>query len=398
MPSAFLSGLLVASTAFACLWDYDTLKMERTRFPDTLELITGKFLRHSPEFYQWRIKNRLYRLESDPTNVNLLDDLAVAYDKTGQHEKAIESALQIETIQPGRYETAANLGTFYIHGGKPKERLPHIERALRINPDAHFGREKYQKLLVEYVLVRRPEGPTRLPLADVKISGIAGESATAGDVSIAETFEGFLHRDRRELVTTEEIAAEVKGLLGMIKFGNHNSPILFEALGSVLLQRGYEPGQDAKLLAARSFLRASFEAPDEPARTAYRALATRAIQMQTTGRDRPTQITLDQVEAAFNKELHDAKAWYAELRDRELFWIRDGLDPEAEFDRLYTVSPESPGVEIEDPTPRQELFSRFLIKDWVAFGTVALALTVSLIVIRSRIRTHPRTPAARRAD
>ena len=67
----------------ACMWDYDTLKMERSRFPDTLELITGKFLRHSPEFYQWRIKDREQRLKDHPSELGLYDDLGVAYDKIG---------------------------------------------------------------------------------------------------------------------------------------------------------------------------------------------------------------------------------------------------------------------------------------------------------------------------
>ena len=88
---ASLLGL--SSVAVACMWDYDTIRMERTRFPGTLELITGKFLRHSPEFYEWRIANRLKRLETDPTNVAWLDDLAVAYDKTGQHDQAIATAI-----------------------------------------------------------------------------------------------------------------------------------------------------------------------------------------------------------------------------------------------------------------------------------------------------------------
>jgi hypothetical protein len=47
-PSVFVAALLVPAIAVACMWDYDTIKMERTRFPSTLELITGKFLRHSP--------------------------------------------------------------------------------------------------------------------------------------------------------------------------------------------------------------------------------------------------------------------------------------------------------------------------------------------------------------
>jgi hypothetical protein len=59
-------GLL--SSYRACLWDYDTLRQERARFPGALELITGKFLRHSPEFYQWRIEDRRRRLDADPRN------------------------------------------------------------------------------------------------------------------------------------------------------------------------------------------------------------------------------------------------------------------------------------------------------------------------------------------
>lgn len=55
-------------------------------------------------------------------------------------------------MKPGRYETAANLGTFYLHAGIFKKVLAYIEKALKINPDAHFGREKYQKLLVEYII------------------------------------------------------------------------------------------------------------------------------------------------------------------------------------------------------------------------------------------------------
>jgi hypothetical protein len=49
--------LSLPAVAVACLWDVDTLRMERSRFPSVLELITGKFLRHSPEFYRWRIRS-----------------------------------------------------------------------------------------------------------------------------------------------------------------------------------------------------------------------------------------------------------------------------------------------------------------------------------------------------
>ena len=55
---------VITSMAEACLWDWDTRQMERRRFPGTLEMITGKFVRHSPAYYQWRIQDRTKRIRS----------------------------------------------------------------------------------------------------------------------------------------------------------------------------------------------------------------------------------------------------------------------------------------------------------------------------------------------
>ena len=346
--SAIGVALLLPSAAIACLWDYDTIKMERARFPGTLELITGKFLRHSPEFYQWRIENRLKRLKADPINAALLDDLAAAYDKTGQHDKAIETAQKTEMLHPGRYETAANLATFYFHAGRLEEGLPHIERALRINPDAHFGREKYQKLLVEYMLERRKRGKIRLPLFNVTVK--TGNGPSTSDGGDGPSFADYLRsKNANSILSLDESSAAIKGILGMMKFGKHDAPVLLEALGSLLAQNYSNPTEDAKLLAARAYLKASYEVPEGPSRAAYRSMADRAIQMQTPRRDQTGQIALEKVEEDFQKELAEARAWYADLRERELSWIRDGKDPEAEFDKLYELEPEVSGMDVKDP-------------------------------------------------
>lgn len=382
---AVLAGLLVPSVAFACMWDYDTIKMERTRFPGTLELITGKFLRHSSEFYQWRITNRLKRLETDPTNAALLDDLAAAYDKTGQHDKAIETALKTEKLHPGRYETAANLGTFYFHSGKLEEGIPHIDRALKINPNAHFGREKYQKLLVEYVLRHRQGGPLKLPLANVEVyPETVRESPSLHYVKVKNTFEECLRPAGSDgPLTPEEAAHAIKGILGMMKFGKHDSPVLLEALGSLLTQ-GYEnPTADAKLLAARAYLKASYEVPEGPARNTYREMAANAIQMQSP-RGKLEAISLESVEADFQKELEEGRTWYAELHERELSWIREGQDPEAEFDKLYDAEPEVSGMNLKDPpTPNEVLRVLFIVGRIVlVLAAVGFPLAIRLIVER----------------
>ena len=388
---AVIAGILVPSAGFACLWDYDTIKMERTRFPGTLELITGTFLRHSPEFYQWRITNRLQRLETDPSNAALLDDLAAAYDKTGQHDKAIETAQKTERLHPGRYETAANLATFYFHAGKLEEGIPHIDRALKINSDAHFGREKYQKLLVEYVIKQRSGGPLNLPLAIIKVyDGARTDKIEGHDHTTTNTFADFLKTNGGKTdghhLEHEEVQAAVKGIIGMMKFGKHDAPVLLEALGALLSHREWNIDHDAKQLAARAFLKASYEVPEEPVRVLYRRMAARAVSMQISARD-SKEISLEQVEADFRKELEEGRAWYADLRERELSWIRDGKDPETEFDKLYEVEPEVSGMDVRDPL--LSVNDRQKIAVFMAGAVVLGAMVCLVIVVRWIRRDRP---------
>ncbi len=391
---AIAAGLLLPSAALACLWDHDTIQMERARFPSALELITGKFLRHSPEFYRWRIEDRQRRLESDPANAALLDDLAAAYDKTGRHDKAIETAQKTERLRPGRYETAANLGTFYFHAGKLDEGIPHIDRALRINPDAHFGREKYQKLLVQYVIERKKGGPLKLPLAEVAVSDdVPADKVGPHDVTVSNTFASFLRS--RDSLKREEVDAAAKGILGMMKFGKHDSPVLLEALGVLLGgSNGLDLEHDAKLLAARAFLKASYEVPDGPARVSYRRMAAHALAWQEPRAEGSLKDPVGVVERDFLKELEEGRAWYADLRERELSWIREGKDPEAEFDKLYDREPEVSGMDVKDPMSPAER------ERWLLIGLgigCAIGLVVALVGVVLVVRNVRRRRGAGRA-
>jgi tetratricopeptide (TPR) repeat protein len=378
---ATLAGLLAApAAAIACLWDYDTLKQERARFPSALELITGKFLRHSQEFYEWRIQDRLKKIAADPKNPALHDDLAAAYDKTGQHDKAIETMRKVEAFAPGRYETYANLGTFYFHSGKLEEGLPYIDKALAINPDAHFGRERYQKWLVEYILERtKITGKLQLPLGSEEIDGLE-----------PRTFSYFLYRQHPELfdehqaLFQREQEAAVKGILGMMRFGKHDSAILLNVLADLLSSaEGLGRSVDAKLLAARAYLKASYEVKEPDARRKYRDLAEGILLMRSHGPTDDRQVTLGEVEAEFARELQDAAAWYEDLRNKELQGIQGGADPEAEFDRLYTVDPSVSGeVAASDEypgNPRDRMLDP--IKLAVQIGGGLLALLVGVFVV-----------------
>jgi tetratricopeptide (TPR) repeat protein len=381
---AFLA--LTPAIVHACLWDYDTLQMERSRFPSVLELITGKFLRHSPEFYEWRVQDRLRRLEAEPDNLALYDDLAVAYDKLDQYDKAVETILLSKRKKPQRYETLANLGTFYVHSGNMRKGLEYIEQAIAVNPDAHFGREKFQKYLVQYVIglsKLSSDGKATLPLQR------GGRLLEAGDTN----FYAFVRQlDKKEGETSYEAHPAISGILGIMKFGHHDSPILLEALGDLLARPILSGTEDAKRLASRAYLKASYECKDAIAKAEYRELAKNILVMQRQGPGSDQPVTLAEVETSFTRELADADAWYADLRAKEVEWIRSGANPETEFDRLYQEQPtvaspedETSGVAawVRRPIVTTAVWVIFLLA-MAGLGIIFLVMLIRRIVARSR--------------
>lgn len=359
-------SVIVTATGFpavACYWDYDTLNMERRQFPTVLELITGKFLRHSPEYYRWRIKDRNERLVPNPKNLAWHDDLAVAYDKVGLHAKAIETMLQKETLKPGMYETYANLGTLYIHSGQLKKGLEQIKRAIEINPNAHFGREVYQQLLVEYVLEVRENGRKELPLSQGDRGG-----------GRERTFASFvLARRQTAGDPSKELARAVKGVLGMMRFGNFDSPILLEALGDLLgeeFKRG-DPREGAKRLAARAYLKASYEAKNEKTKNEYRRIAERTLRLQSSELTEKS-ITLARLELRFESELEQTREWYAQLGSDEKSWIAAGVDVDSEFNDKYY---EEPQLTLNEPSR----FQRMMI--FVGRFPIPIGLCVCVFVL-----------------
>jgi tetratricopeptide (TPR) repeat protein len=360
----------VCVSSIACLWDYDTLEMERREFPDTLELITGKFLRHSEAFYEWRVADREKRF-AEESSPELYDDLAVAHEKLGHHDKAIELMRQKQVKFPGLYETHANLGTFYIHAGELERGIEEIEKAIEINPDAHFGREIYQKRLVEYVMRQRASNAASLPL---DLSERYGHEPRG----FAEFVVKKTQDDTWESREAESKRA-LKGVLGMMRFGNFDSPVLLEALGDLLLARGDELG--AKRLAARAYLKASYEAESSAAQGAYRRMAKQCLEMQLEDESGESRWTLKKLENIFKAELVQADRWYAQVVADEEEWIRQGIDVDAAFSKKYY---EEPTVVSFDPGWASYAYSKW----WALL--IILGLLVGLVWFVRRSRRPPR--------
>ena len=303
----------------ACLWDNDTIEMETKQFPDTLDLITGNFLRHSQEYYQWKIVDRNEKIKHHPDSLELYDDLAVSYSKIGKDSLAIQLMLKKDSISPGMYTTMANLGTFYIHHGDSRTGKKYIEKAIEINPDAHFGREVIQLELVKYALNKRDKGVTGLPLCEETPVWYYGRRKQNNP------FNFYKH-----LVKTNiKVSEGVKGVEGMLRFGNFDSPVLLEALGDVLLEdNGGRNVNPPRNLATMAYLKAGMEAPKYS--KLYREKAGVAFEAVGDSKGKFKKVT-----EVLEEGIQRGQENFARIRANEIYWIISGINPEEEYRKHY---------------------------------------------------------------
>lgn len=178
--------LLTAKAALACFWDRDTLAQEAAGLPGVVEVLLGRIDRWPPEYYAMRLERVTRQLESEPNNLELYDDAAVASDRLNRYDEAVEWMARKRAIldtlpesDPARteheYRYLANLGTHHAHrwiaNGGSADDLTDLERAIELiraainlNPDAHFGREKVQLGFLETLRYTRTEGKDELRL------------------------------------------------------------------------------------------------------------------------------------------------------------------------------------------------------------------------------------------
>lgn len=234
--TALALWLGLPTMVLACLWDRDTPSDEARGMPEVVAAITGRFPRNPPKFYEMRLARVAAHLKRHPDDLAAYDDAGVACDRLGRGDEAISWMARkrdrLDRLDAARpevkeqwYRYHANLGTFLVHrwarNGSDRAKLDEVKaardeiaRALEINPNAHFGREKYQLQAIEWIIdPPNAEGSRYLP------------NLLGWDPNATDTIQ-----DPR---TADEA---VRGLSGLIVLGNAwESVDVFYAL-SVALQ------------------------------------------------------------------------------------------------------------------------------------------------------------------
>lgn len=169
-----LGTSILLRPATACMQDRDSLEIEARGVPDAIQAISGRFARNPPLFFTMRLQRTVRELQVDPSRLDLYDDAAVACDRISRSDEAIvwieKKRVQLEKLDPKNpkvrdhwYRYWANVGTFRAHrwlrAGADRKRIAQmkqardeIRRAIKLNPGAHFGREKYQLKAMEWIV------------------------------------------------------------------------------------------------------------------------------------------------------------------------------------------------------------------------------------------------------
>lgn len=367
---------ILPNLVFACINDFDTRYLEEHRFPAIDDIIMGKYVMHGKDFYEWRIKDRLEKIKNNPENLNLYDDLAVAYTKTGNRAEAIKILETQLLLHPNRYETLANLGTIYLHNKEYKKGLEILKQALVINPVAHYGREKYQIMLVEYLLFKYPDGKIKMPVANF-------ENNYAHYVIQKQNIE---LGGEKELI---EINNAIRGVLGMLRFGNNDSPILLEALGNLLWRK-------AELKSANKM-------SDEEvmqAKMAYTAANWRKQELEKPNTDPMYGESMDYSPAypvirdwsSVYMAIIDNKKFRSDVEDYERLIIKENVDVEQKFVSKYFVSNEKQSNNIEELKHDNKTYNAFtkMIKDNSNLGGIVLGLSILVTLLAFSLAIWPR--------
>lgn len=124
----------------ACAWTYGTNKEGRRARNNGVHSIKG-ILRRSMDTDLREEGVKLEMALRNSTSFEDRNDYAVALMYLGRSKEAVPILEKLESEIPGRYETAANLGTAYELAGNNAKAKHWIEEGIRRNPDSHDGSE-----------------------------------------------------------------------------------------------------------------------------------------------------------------------------------------------------------------------------------------------------------------
>lgn len=388
---ALLFLVVFTLPAYACLWDHDTLEAEAKGIPDTIRVITGRFERNPDLYYEMRLARVTKELQSTPEKLELYDDAGVACDRLHRGDEAIawmhKKNMQMTKLRgiadagvfrEHRYRYRANLGTFVAHrwlrSGADRKKISEMKRArdliagaIKLNPNAHFGREKYQLKVIEWI-INPPQWNAGVDFPD---------------------FLGFskhldiLHDNENRLQTLKQEDV-IEGLDGLITLGDAwQSVDVFYALKLALMLKG----DSSAALLAQYRLQELIESGKDSLHPQAPEGEELAMYIAPTSRLRmdmwlkPQRHVMDQLPSLFKSLRSEANNWHMQRTAYMMERLKNGRHPDIDS-KFWSEwqEPPMPSLHITSPQEKRARLQLFLNSGFVAIAI----LFVSLLTLRFR--------------
>jgi hypothetical protein len=381
--------MLVPQPLPACIWDSDTLAAEAKGLPGVAYIITGRFERNPPYYYEIRLERATADVAKDPDNWGAYDDAGVACDRLGRGDEAIawmerkrerldKADATNATIRDHRYLYLAYLGSFWAHRwfrqGADRNRIQDMKKgrdftnaAIDLNPDAHFGRERYQLMYMDWII-----DPPDL---------------TGEKVYILPSFlDQVFRQSRSERWSFRQAEDAVTGLCGLISLGEAwQSVDIFRALHIALLE------MDQKSATAYTAHLRCIELIDQGRGSilpgAPKGEELKASITRSTAEFRRHQHQLDQLDQDYHRLRAAADKWHGERTKYMMDRLEAGRHPDTDptFWADYKDSSPPPlpgqlGVQIREQLPIAALAAGIM-------GMVVL-VTGATLFVRRRLRAR----------
>ncbi len=388
--AVFGTLILLPGVAAACLWDRDTLADEARGLPDVVAAITGRFPRNPPLLYRMRLDRLKPAIESGSATLDAYDDAGVACDRLGLGDDAVgfmrkkkdllnASKFDEKTLREHTYRYHANLGTFLAHrwarAGADRSKMADLEQArdeiaaaLAINPDAHFGRERYQLKAIEWIL-KPPEyvGKEWNPLPN--LLGYAPDHRTSDP-----------EPDARKAV---------KGLTGLIVLGNAwESVDVYHALDVAL---GYD--EQRNTLAYLAYLRC-LELVDQGRRSMHPEAPQGEALKKSIYKPDFIDLAIDPFEEIYRKLRAEADSWQSKRMEFMVARLTMGRHPDTDPDfwKGYT---ETPPPVLPAKSPQSVYYDALIWRERVSKAVLlAIVGLIGFGIYRMIKRSSADTPAA----
>src|SRR5690242_2647114 len=223
-----LLAVFFCFNAGACIWDAQSMWHEKLRNHDLSKAILGeKPVKEDTNQLRATIKSlEANRREND---ADWWNNLAGAHLRLNEPQAAVTLLEPVIGKFPNNYGIHANLGTAYHLLGRYEDAEKEIARDLEINPDAHFGLEKYHLALLQY-LVRDEKYKSRHVYVDEYTASFIINSGSGGSFdSSSEWSEQKAASEAQKYGTLEAAEAAYRS----ISEANIDRSEILEALATV---------------------------------------------------------------------------------------------------------------------------------------------------------------------